>query len=301
MYIINFIRGFIMALADSVPGVSGGTIAFILGFYNDFIGALNNLTSKSNLKSKKKSINFLGKLGIGWVVGFVLSILFITAIFDAQIYRISSLFTGFIVCSIPIILKEEKESLKGKYHLLIFTLIGIAVVGMITYFNPSNAMTVSTTSGAGMTLSKFTIPLAIYVFFAGLIAISAMVLPGISGSTILLILGLYAPIITAVKGIITFNFDYLPMVFIFGMGVILGIVTTIKLIKYLLANYRASMIYLILGLMIGSIYAVFMGPTTLEVPKAAMTFNTFSFVFFIIGGVIIIGLQKMKTQFESKQ
>lgn len=300
MYIINFIRGFIMALADSVPGVSGGTIAFILGFYNDFIGALNNLTTKSSLKSKKKSIKFLAKLGIGWIVGFVLSILFIASIFDEQIYKISSLFTGFIVCSIPIILKEEKDSIKNKYHLLIFTLIGIAIVWMLTYFNPSNAMSVSTASGTGITLSKFSVPLALYVFFAGLIAISAMVLPGISGSTILLILGVYAPIITAVKGIITLNFEYIPMVFIFGMGIIIGIVTTIKLIKYLLSNYRAAMIYLILGLMLGSIYAVFMGPTTLEVPKTAMNFSTFSFMFFIIGGLIIIGLQKMKTHFETK-
>lgn len=295
MYIINFIRGFMMALADSVPGVSGGTIAFILGFYNDFISALNNLTSRSSIQSKKKSILFLMKLGIGWVFGFVISILFIGSIFNKEIYNISSLFTGFIVCSIPIILKEEKDEIKGKYTFLIFTIIGISIVCLLTYFNPANS-----TGNSGVTLQGFSLPLAIYLFFSGMIAISAMVLPGISGSTILLILGLYAPIITAVKEVLTFNFRYLPMTVIFGLGIIVGVVTTIKLIKYLLSRFRAQMIYLILGLMIGSIYAVFMGPTTLEEYKPAMNLSSFSILFFIIGGIIIIGLQKMKTYFESK-
>lgn len=295
MYIINFIRGFMMALADSVPGVSGGTIAFILGFYNDFISALNNLTSRSSIQSKKKSILFLMKLGIGWVFGFVISILFIGSIFNKEIYNISSLFTGFIVCSIPIILKEEKDEIKGKYTFLIFTIIGISIVCLLTYFNPANS-----TGNSGVTLQGFSLPLAIYLFFSGMIAISAMVLPGISGSTILLILGLYAPIITAVKEVLTFNFRYLPMTVIFGLGIIVGVVTTIKLIKYLLSRFRAQMIYLILGLMIGSVYAVFMGPTTLEEYKPAMNLSSFSILFFIIGGIIIIGLQKMKTYFESK-
>ena len=295
MYIINFIRGFMMALADSVPGVSGGTIAFILGFYNDFIDSLNNLTSRSSIQSKKKSILFLIKLGIGWVTGFVISMLFIGSIFNKEIYNISSLFIGFIVCSIPIILKEEKDEIKGKYTFLIFTIIGISIVCLLTYFNPVNA-----TGDTGVTLQGFSLPLAIYLFFAGMIAISAMVLPGISGSTILLILGLYAPIVTAVKEVLTFNFKYLPMIIIFGLGIIIGVLTTIKLIKYLLSKFRAQMIYLILGLMIGSIYAVIMGPTTLEEYKPAMNLSNFSILFFIIGGVIIVGLQKMKTYFESK-
>ncbi len=78
MYVINFIRGFLMALADSVPGVSGGTIAFIMGFYNKFISSLNALTStKKTDVSKKDAIIFLLKLGIGWITGMVLSILFL--------------------------------------------------------------------------------------------------------------------------------------------------------------------------------------------------------------------------------
>lgn len=286
MFIINFIRGFFMALADSVPGVSGGTIAFILGFYDDFIGSLNSLTTRSNHEERKKSILFLFKLGIGWIVGMVLSVLFLSSIFNNHIYEISSLFTGLIVVSIPLIIKEEKETIINKYGNIIFTLIGIALVVAITYFNPSSG-------GEGISLDKLSFGLGFYVFVSGMIAISAMVLPGISGSTLLLIFGLYAPIISSVKEVITFNFEPLPILIIFGLGVIIGILSTIRLIKHFLANYRAQAIYLIIGLMIGSIYAVFMGPTTLEVPVAAMNLKSFSFIFFIIGGLIIVGLERL--------
>ena len=77
-YLINGVRGFCMALADSVPGVSGGTIAFILGFYDQFINSLNNLVF-GNKKEKKEALFFLLKLGIGWVIGMVLAILVLTS------------------------------------------------------------------------------------------------------------------------------------------------------------------------------------------------------------------------------
>lgn len=121
-----------------------------------------------------------------------------------------------------------------------------------------------------------------------------MILPGISGSTLLLIFGLYVPIISSIKEILHFNFSYFPIVFVFAIGVIIGILSIIKLIKKLLITKRSQLIYFILGLMLGSIYAVFIGPTTLEIPKPAMTFNTFSIIFFLIGGAIILLLQKLK-------
>ena len=133
-----------------------------------------------------------------------------------------------------------------------------------------------------------------------MIAISAMVLPGISGSTLLLIFGLYIPIISAIKEFLHFNLSYLPVLIIFGLGIIAGIVLVIRLIKIALKKYRSQTIYAIIGLMIGSIYAIVMGATTLEVPQAPMNFQTFSIVFFIIGGIIIIGLEKLKTILESK-
>lgn len=282
-----------MALADSVPGVSGGTIAFILGFYDDFIGSLNSLISKNSIDDKKKSLIFLIKLGIGWIVGMILSVLILSSIFDKHIYSISSLFTGFIIVAIPLIMKEEKESLVGKYKNIIFTIIGALIVGLITYFNPSGS-----NGGLNLSLEHLNFNVGIFVFIAGMIAISAMVLPGISGSTLLLIFGLYTGIISAIKEVLSLNFSYLPVLIIFGLGIIVGILSTIKIIKFLLNKYRSEMIYLILGLMLGSIYAVFMGPTTLEIPKPAMNLSNFSCLFFIIGGLVIIVLEKSKDFLE---
>lgn len=293
MYIINFIRGFCMALADSVPGVSGGTIAFILGFYDKFINSLNALVSGKK-EEKIESLKFLIKLGIGWVIGFIISVLFLASIFDKEIYKISSLFIGFIIFAIPIIVIEEKSSIINRYKNIIFSLIGILVVFLITYFNPIS------NGGASVSIDKLSIGLGIYIFIAAMIAISAMVLPGISGSTLLLIFGLYAPIIGAIKEVLTFNFEYLPILIIFGLGIITGIFVTIRGVKYLLENYRSQTIYMILGLMIGSLYAVFMGPKSLEIPKEPMNFSSFSFIFFIIGGGLILGLQQLKMYFDKK-
>ena len=118
MYILNFIRGFCMALADSVPGVSGGTIAFILGFYDDFVNSLNNLIS-GDKDGRINALRFLGKIGIGWIVGFILSVLFITSIFEKNIYEINSLFLGFIIASIPLIVKSEINTLmKSKRNVI---------------------------------------------------------------------------------------------------------------------------------------------------------------------------------------
>ncbi|ACD24783.1 DUF368 domain-containing protein [Clostridium cagae] len=295
MYIINFIRGFCMALADSVPGVSGGTIAFILGFYDKFINSLSNVISGKK-EEKIEAVKFLFKLGIGWVVGFVSSVLFLTSIFDKEIYKISSLFIGFIIFAIPIIIKEEKSSIINRYKNIFFSIIGVFIVVLISYFNP----VAGSESAAGMSLDRLTLGLGIYIFIVAMIAISAMVLPGISGSTLLLIFGLYAPIMNAVKEVLKFNFDYLLVCFVFGFGVLFGILITIKGVKYLLSNYRSQTIYLILGLMIGSIYAVFMGPTSLEVPKPPMNLHTFNIIFFIIGGGIILLLQKLKYYLENK-
>lgn len=295
MYIINFIRGFFMALADSVPGVSGGTIAFILGFYDEFIGSLNSLTSVTSTDNKKKSILFLFKLGIGWIVGMILSILFLSSVFNSHIYEISSLFTGFIIISIPLIIKEEKDTIVNQYGNIIFTIIGIIIVVAITYFNPSSGG-----SGISLSMDNLSFSLGLYIFVAGMIAISAMVLPGISGSTLLLIFGLYAPIISSIKEVLSFNFSALPLLIIFGLGVLTGILSTIKVIKYVLVNFRSQTIYLIIGLMLGSIYAVFMGPTTLENPLAPMNMNSFSFIFFIIGGLLIFGLDRLSILLKNK-
>lgn len=285
-YIVNFFNGFMMALADSVPGVSGGTIAFLLGFYDNLINSLDSLLSK-NKEQRNSGKKYLLKLGIGWVIGMAISVLILSSVFEKHIYEISSLFMGFIILSIPIIIKEEKETLRGKYINIIFTIIGIILVYLITYFNNTSITT--------MSLTNLSFSSAIYIFIAGMIAISAMILPGISGSTLLLIFGLYLPVITGIKDILHLNFAPFFGLTIFGLGIITGILSIIKLLKKALDKYRTQTVYMIIGLMIGSIYSIIMGPTTLDVPVAPINIYNFSFIFFIIGGLVVWGLQKIKS------
>ncbi len=282
-YLTNFFNGFMMALADSVPGVSGGSIAFILGFYDNFVNALDSLLYKDK---RKEGLKYLFKLGIGWVFGMGLSVLILTKVFETHIYQISSLFIGFILLSIPIIIKDEKDTLKKNYFNVFFAILGIVLVVAITYFN--------STQLTSMSLTNLTVSHAIYIFLVGMIAISAMILPGISGSTLLLIFGLYLPVITGIKDLLHLNFSSFFGLVIFGLGVIAGILSIIKALKKALEKFRTQTIYLIIGLMLGSLYAILMGPTTLDNPVDPININNFSILFFIIGGVVVLGLQKIK-------
>lgn len=283
--ILTFIHGFCMALADSVPGVSGGTIAFLLGFYDNFVDSLDDLISGTKEK-RISAAKYLIKLGIGWAIGCGLAVLILANVFETHIYQISSLFMGFIAFAIPVVM-EEKNCLKEKISRIFFVMIGIALVSAITYFNPVGG-------GNGMDLSSPNILTFVYVFVCGAIAICAMILPGISGSTLLLIFGIYLPIVTAIKDILHFDFHSLPIVIAFGLGVVTGVISIIKIIRKALEKHRAATVYLIIGLMLGSLYAILMGPTTLDTPQPALSFPTFSFVFFIIGGAVIMGMQAMK-------
>lgn len=292
-FIVTALQGFCMALADSVPGVSGGTVAFILGFYEKFINSLNALVSKDS--DKKGALKFLGKLGVGWAIGLILASLVLSSVFETHIYAISSLFIGFILFAIPSIIKEEKDTLKGKYQYLIFTLIGIAVVALLTFFNPTSG------GGINVDINSLNIGICIYAFVVGMVAISAMILPGISGSTILLIFGLYIPIINSIKEVLHLQLEYLPILIVFGFGVLTGIALIIKLVKKALDKYRTQTIYTVIGLMIGSLYAIVMGPTTLKVPQEAMNFGTFNILFFVIGAAVIGAMEFAKYKLSNKK
>ena len=289
--LLNGIRGFCMAMADSVPGVSGGTIAFLLGFYDEFINSLNDLMGKDNAR-RKQAFFFLFKLGVGWVAGFCLSVLVLSGLFQEHIYEISSVFMGLTFFAVPRVIREEKDSIRGRYGNLVFTVLGIGLVFCISYFNPAGGQ------GMNVSVEHLSMGLVAYVFLTAMVAITAMVLPGISGSTLLLIFGIYVPIIGAVKELLHMNLNYVPILLVFGMGVITGIVGIIKTIKMCLERYRSQTIYAILGLMIGSLYAITKGPTTLDVPMEPLGLQTFSILFFLLGGLILAGLEVLKTRLE---
>lgn len=272
-----------------MPGVSGGTVAFILGFYDRFIGSINDFVF-GNMEKKKASFSYLVKLGIGWMTGMVLAVLLLSSLFESHIYTVSSLFMGFIAGSIPLIIREEKESFGGSRNILKgigFCIAGILVVAGIAWLNGKTGV-------ASMDLGQFHIGTGIRLFFIGMIAISAMFLPGISGSTLLLILGAYIPVITAVRGLLGMDFSYLPLLMFFGFGVLTGAVTVVRGIQVCLEKFRTQSVYAILGMMIGSFYAIMQGPATLKVPQPVMGFGNFQILAALVGLALVLGMQLMK-------
>ena len=288
----DMFHGLCMAMADSVPGVSGGSIAFLLGFYDKFITSLNNIISRDRNK-RMDALQFLGKLGIGWVLGMGIAVTVLSTIFSKNIYEISSLFLGFIVVAIFVMCREHHLLSKANFANILSMTIGFAVVIIITLLNQSTNVNID--------LTNMTVPSAIYIFIAAMIAISAMVLPGISGSTLLLVFGLYLPVIAAIKSFLQFDLSVLPALVVFGLGVLTGIILFVRWIKMALEKFPVITMYAIIGLMIGSLYSIVMGPTTLEIPKEAMKIGTFSPLFFIIGAGLVLAMEVYKHYQETRE
>jgi len=125
----TILHGMSMALADSVPGVSGGTIAFILGFYERFLTALHDFFGRDNARRKAAAL-YLLKFGLGWVLGMGGSMLILSRVFEQNIYLLSSLFLGLTVGAIPFIAWEERESLHLSLKTILFTLLGIVLANL---------------------------------------------------------------------------------------------------------------------------------------------------------------------------
>lgn len=283
--------GFCMALADSVPGVSGGTIAFIMGFYVQFIGSIHGLVFGS-VKEKKEAFRYLIKLGVGWILGMAMAAVLLSSLFESHIYVVSSVFIGFIAGSIPVVIREEDRSFRRPEKGFLFLCIGIFLVVLITWLNGK-------IGASSVNLGSISLPLALKLFFVGMIAISAMFLPGISGSTLLLIFGMYIPVINGVKSLLSMDFSCFPSLVIFGFGVMTGAVTVVKIIQVCLERFRVQTMFMILGMMIGSFYAIVMGPTTLEIAQPALSFQNFNIIAAIIGLGLVLGMHVLKEWSES--
>lgn len=168
-----------------------------------------------------------------------------------------------------------------------FGALGIVLVVLITWLN-------GRTGAASMDLGQFSLGLGIRLFLIGMVAISAMFLPGISGSTLLLIFGAYIPVISAVKGFLTFKLSYFPALVFFGCGILAGAVIVVKGIKVCLEKFRTQSLYAILGMMVGSLYAIVMGPTTLEAPRQPLTISSFQILPCVLGAALVLGMQLIK-------
>ncbi|MFR0913079.1 MAG: DUF368 domain-containing protein [Evtepia gabavorous] len=283
--LVKMFHGFCMALADSVPGVSGGTVAFILGFYEKFIDALHGLFGKDN-GARKVAVLYLAKLGVGWCLGLCLSVVALNDLFQTKTYFLSSLFLGLTAAAFPFILRTEWWALKGKGRYLPYTRWGGPGLRANSWQSGLRGGVIDYWSlGVGELL---------YLFVAGALAIMAMVLPGISGSTLLLIFGVYAPTLYALRRLLALDLAVLPGLFALALGVLVGVGVSIRWIRAALRRNRAKMLYFILGLMAGSLYAIVMGPTTLSPPQQALHLETFHLGGFVLGVGILIGLERLK-------
>ena len=139
-----------------------------------------------------------------------------------------------------------------------------------------------------------------YIFIVGMLAITAMVLPGISGSTLLLIFGVYLPTIKAVHSLMTFDLSVLMGIIALGLGVVFGMVSSVKLIRIAFKKYTSECIYTIVGLVAGSLVAIAYGPTTLQDPQPLLGVSNFNVVGFVIG-IIVLLLLELSPKFCRKE
>ncbi len=235
----NLYRGFFMGISDLIPGVSGGTIAFILGFYDELLASVSGFFSRD----WKKHIGFLLPLGIGMVLTLLLFSRVIEYLLENYHGPTQFFFLGLIIGILPFITKQVdmKRNFKfGHYVLVLIVGIILASLAFVKPLDPT-AITALTSSNA------------LGLFLAGWAASMAMLLPGVSGSFILLLLGVYS---TAIGALSNFN---LPIMAVIGAGVILGFILSSKIISYVLANFRYITFAVIIGLIIGSIFVVYPG------------------------------------------
>lgn len=328
---MSTLGGFLMALADSVPGVSGGTIAFIVGIYDRLLWSLDRIVS-GTAAERRRAAGFLVRLGAGWVAGLGLAVIVLTSLFESQIYLVSSMFMGFIVFSVPLIVRDEHAYVRGHYGNLAWTLVGIVIVVGVTLANAAalggDAAEVSAVGalaaqagvvdpgvlaqglgldaagavaegalgagGSGIELTALDLGGAAFLVVAAMIAVSAMILPGVSGSTFLLIFGLYLPVMDALKALMGGDLAVLPAIVLFAVGAMTGLLTVVKLVKRALADFRSQTVYCLIGFMVGSLVAIALGPVTLDVPQPPLTADTFSLLAFLLGGIIIGALELLK-------
>jgi putative membrane protein len=252
-YIKNMIFGSAMAAADSVPGVSGGSVAYILGFYDRLVDSIEGITSLKPDRMKA-SLPFLATLGIGWIAGMAAAVTLLAGFFRNDVYGASSLFLGFTAAACVVLCMDRGVRKNVTASNIALAAAGAVFVVLLTVMGM--------VSGVSFSMAHFDALSAASLFAAGTAAVSAMILPGISGSSILLIFGMYMPIIEAVKSFFSGNTAYLPQLIVFALGIIAGITVFIRILRKLMLKYSIQLKFAILGLVAGSMYAIAAGPVS---------------------------------------
>ena len=276
-YITLFFKGIFMGIADAMPGISGGTIALLLGIYEELIESISEL--KISLFSKlinkgfksfweKLNGNFLLVLVSGIGISLISFVKISASFLESFPLFIWSFFLGLIFATVYVIYK-----LINQWHNLNFFFLIISIIFSI-FLSSFSAYDTDEIS-------------LLYILFSGIIASSAMILPGISGSLILVILGVYAYLIKALDNL------ELIVIFTFISGATIGLLGFSRILKYLFNNHRDATYTIMLGLVIGSIENIW--PWNKSFSTELSNLNLFlSISLVILGFVIVILLEKIK-------
>lgn len=238
-YIKKIIAGIAIGIANVIPGVSGGTIAVVFGVYSDLIGA-----ASLDIKIIKANFKIYLCLFGGMGLGILLFARLFKLVYEKFPVQTNFFFIGLIIGSIFIIFdlvrEKEKESSFTKVFKILWFFIGLSIMLALYFFKGAAAS--STAAIEALSLGSF-----IFLFLAGFAGAAAMIIPGISGSFLLLILGAYY---TVIKAITDFN---IPVLIPIGLGVLAGFILSARLIGFLMEKFPKITYAFILGLVAGSI------------------------------------------------
>ena len=241
--LVIILKGFILGIANVIPGVSGGTLAITLGIYERLLSVINHF--KDKLKENIKFILFL-------LIGIVIAILVFSNIigFCLEKYPFATIlfFIGIILGGLPTLFKKVKNTVNLSNLIIFFITFGIVMI--LTFIRPDNNE---------VSLDSLNIIKIIGLFFSGAIASASMLLPGISGSFVLMLFGYYKPIINSIRELTKFNnlMHNIIVLSFAGIGILLGIFIAARLIEWLLKKYEVKTYYGIIGFVIASIISIF--------------------------------------------
>lgn len=254
--ISDIIKGIFIGIANIIPGVSGGTIALSMGIYDKLIGAVSNF-----LKDWKKSVIILLPILAGCGIGLIGFTFAIEYLLSEHTYITCMAFVGLILGGLPVLMKQLKGKLReqgssvGISGILAFVIL-FTVAIVLPLLNPQEEALRTLTGTPGTMVIMFVI---------GIIASATMVIPGVSGSLVLMILGYYYGIIESIKTFLEalkgFDIPVLTNGFLIlcplGIGIILGIFIIAKIITFLFERYGVQTYCAILGLVLSSPFAIF--------------------------------------------
>ena len=265
------LKGFLLGIANIIPGVSGGTLAITLGIYQDLIGAISHF-----FKNLKKNLTFLIPLGIGMLAAILLGSKVITYCLDKFTLPTTLFFIGLIVGGIPLLTKKLKGRKVKPFNLAVF-LLTFSIVMIMTFLNAGN----NAVDLTNMSVIKFLLLIVI-----GMVAAATMVIPGVSGSFVLMLLGYYIPVVGTVGNLTNFSElgHNLLILAPFGIGVALGIVGIAKLIEFLLKKYEIPTYYGIIGFVTSSVIGLGIGLIGVETSTLQVLSGLVLFILaFVIG------------------